>query len=283
MTVTVASDAPPVMGDADRLQQVVGNLLSNALKFTPKNGSERIELGQRSGAVELRVIDTGAGVAVELQPFVFNRFWQAETGSKRQHGGLGIGLAVVRHIVDLHGGSVHVENDASGRGAIFAVRLPPAPAVRWGNVEPLPETARSAAPAPDLAGLDVLVVEDEPDSRELLRETLERCHARVTAVGSVSEAIDALASSRPHVLVSDIAMPGADGYDLIRHLRSLGPADGGDIPAIALSAFTRSEDRARALAAGFQMHASKPVEPIEVSLAVARLAASTARPPPVDG
>ncbi|MFT3771842.1 MAG: response regulator [Minicystis sp.] len=282
MTLAIDVDLPHVSGDPDRLQQVVGNLLSNAVKFTARGGKILVEVARRhDGAVELRVIDTGVGIPLDLQPFVFDRFWQADVGSKRHHGGLGIGLAVVRHIVELHGGSVHVQSDGPGRGSAFAMRLPSAPEPRGAVADHAPQTARSAPGVVDLAGVSVLVVEDEPDSRELLRETLERHRARVTAVGSVPEAIDALRASRPHVLVSDIAMPGADGYDSIRHVRSRGPADGGDIPAIALSAYTRAEDRARALAAGFQMHASKPVEPTEVIDAIAQLAApSRAATPP---
>jgi signal transduction histidine kinase len=262
-----------VSGDPERLQQVVGNLLSNAVKFTPRGGRIMVDLRRDREAVELRVSDTGIGIHPDVQPFVFDRFWQAENGSRRRFGGLGIGLAVVRHLVELHGGAVRVESAGLGHGATFTVRLPaqPEPA-RPG--EPAPPTARSAAGGPDLSGVSVLLVEDEPDSRELLREMLERHRAQVTAVGSVVEALDALREACPHVVVSDIAMPGADGFELIRHLRSRGAQGGGQIPALALTAYTRAEDRARTLAAGFSMHASKPIEPAEIVAAVAQLASS---------
>jgi signal transduction histidine kinase/DNA-binding response OmpR family regulator len=273
VTAIIAGDGPRISGDPDRLQQVVGNLLNNAVKFTPRGGRITVEVAPRHGGVELSVSDTGVGLREGQEAFVFERFWQAEHGSKRSHGGLGIGLTVVRHIVEQHGGSVRVESAGPGLGATFAVYLP-AVAEAPKEIEAPPHTARSAAGMPDLAGVNVLLVEDEPDSREMLREALERHRARVTAVGSVGEAIDALRSSRPHVLVSDIAMPGADGYDLIRHLRSQKAEEGGDIPALALTAFARAEDRARALAAGYQMHASKPVEPLTILTAVAELAAA---------
>ncbi|APR82884.1 two-component sensor histidine kinase [Minicystis rosea] len=278
--VTLAGDVPRISGDPDRLQQVISNLLSNAVKFTPRGGRIAIHLAAQEGMLELRVSDTGIGLRADHLPFVFDRFWQAEGGSRRQHGGLGIGLALVRHLIELHDGVVRVESAGEGLGTTFTVRIPTMPEAEARDAAP--PTARSALGTPDLAGVRVLLVEDEVDSRELLRETLEQHRARVTAVGSVGEAIVALGSSRPHVLVSDIAMPGADGYDLIRHLRSRHAAEGGDIPALALTAYTRSEDRARTLAAGFQMHASKPFEPLDIVSAVAQLAAST-RPVHVDG
>jgi signal transduction histidine kinase len=273
VTLAIEGAEHVVSGDAERMQQVAGNLLSNAVKFTPRGGRIVVELRRDRDAVELRVADTGIGIHPDVQPFVFDRFWQAEGGSRRRYGGLGIGLAVVRHLVELHGGGVRVESNGPGQGSTFIVRLPAqADAARPG--EPAPQTARSAAGAPDLSGVSVLLVEDEPDSRELLREMLERHRAQVTAVGSVVEALDALREACPHVVVSDIAMPGADGFELIRHLRSRGAPNGGAIPAIALTAYTRAEDRARTLAAGFSMHASKPVEPSEIVAAVAQLAAS---------
>jgi CheY-like chemotaxis protein len=185
----------------------------------------------------------------------------------------------VRHLVELHGGAVRVDSKGPGHGSTFTVRLPAMmcssaqpEAARAG--EPAPQTARSATGEPDLSGVRVLLVDDEPDSRELMREVLERHRACVTAVGSVGEAIDALGEARPDVVVSDIAMPGADGFELIRHIRSRGAQGGGHLPALALTAYTRAEDRARALAAGFSMHASKPVQPSEIIAAVAQLATS---------
>ena len=279
--VTLAGDVPRISGDADRLQQVVSNLLSNAVKFTPRGGRIALHLAALDGLLELRIADTGIGLRADQIPFVFDRFWQAEGGSRRQHSGLGIGLALVRHLIELHDGTVCVESAGEGLGTTFIVRLP-VMVEDEAKDGAAPPTARSALGVPDLAGVRVLLGEDEAASRELLREPREQHRARVTAVGSVDEAIAALGSSRPHVLVSDIAMPGADGYDLIRHLRSRHAAEGGDIPALALTAYTRSEDRARALAAGYQMHASKPFEPLAIVTAVAQLAAST-RPVHFDG
>lgn len=287
-----------VLGDADRLAQVVSNVLGNALKFTPRGGRIEVRLARVGDQVELSVSDTGEGISAEFLPFVFERFRQGDSTSTRKQGGLGIGLAVVRHIVELHGGRVRAESAGRGRGATFVITLhaladspivaaPPregegeAVTRRSGSEAAAAAQARAvvagdvSGPCP-LGGLKLVLVEDEADARELLRELLMLNGADVVAVGSVREALEAIAASPPDVLVSDLAMPGEDGYALIRRLREWPPELGGAIPALALTAYARAEDRTRALAAGFQMHAVKPIEPVDLVAAVLRLAA---RPP----
>src|SRR6185369_4255378 len=245
----------PVLGDPDRLQQVIWNLLSNAIKFTPREGRVEVHLRQAQGSVEIEVRDTGSGIRSEFLPYVFDRFRQAESTTTRSHGGLGLGLSIVRHLVELHGGTVAVESAGEGCGAAFTVALP----VRAAFL-PTPGPEPAAAPAPAggpwdtqlLAGVRVLVVEDEEDTRELLVRAMERSGAEVAAVASVAEALALLEGPLPDVLVSDIGMPGEDGYSLIRKLRSRGPERGGNLPAAALTAYARSEDRFQALQAGFQ-------------------------------
>ncbi|MFP5287595.1 MAG: response regulator [Thermoanaerobaculia bacterium] len=266
----------PLVGDPDRLQQVVWNLLSNAIKFTPQGGSVEVRLGQREGQAEIAVRDTGAGIRPDFLPYVFDRFRQAESSTTRQHGGLGLGLSIVRHLVELHGGTVAVESPGEGQGSTFTVRLP----IRLG-VEAGPLTERRQRPAeevPDLvgsrllAGLHVLVVDDEADTRELLVTALEQCGARVTAVPNVPDALASLDRTLPDVLLSDIGVPGEDGYSLIRKLRARSAELGGNVPAAALTAYARSEDRIRALSAGFQAHLAKPIDPAEVVATIAALA-----------
>jgi len=264
-------DAPgPLAGDGARLQQVVWNLPSNAIKFTPRNGRVTIRLERTGAEAELCVSDTGRGIAPEFLPHIFDCFRQADSSSTRAHGGLGLGLAIVRHLVELHGGNVQAESAGANLGATFTVRLPlPALAAGEGSSGSRPEDL------PSLRGVSILVVDDALDARESLAMLLEECGAHVTAVASAPEALEALASARPDVLVSDLAMPGLDGYALVARLRSL-EADGATpVPALALSAYARTEDRERALAAGFQAHVAKPVEPIEIASAVARLAGAS--------
>ena len=259
-----------IQGDPERLQQVISNLINNAIKFTPRGGRVEVRLTQNDGDVELEVRDTGEGISSDFLPFVFDRFRQADSSTRRTQGGLGIGLALVRHIVELHGGSVQADSPGRGHGATFTLRLPA-----------MPTTARSAEHIPTsavedtadvLEGVRVLVVEDQDDTREMLGEVLRRHRAEVTVVSSAREAFEIISARRPHVLVSDVAMPDEDGFQLIDKLRRLGPDAGGDVPALALTAYARKEDHARALAAGFQMHASKPIEPSELVAAVACLA-----------
>ncbi len=270
LQVALDPDAGPVPGDAARLQQVVWNLLSNAVKFTPVGGRVRVGLERRGGHARLSVHDSGVGIEPDFLPHVFEPFRQADSGTTRAQGGLGLGLAIVRRLVELHGGSARAESDGPGQGATFVVdlpllageperRTPEAPQVEEGNG------------APDLAGLRVLVVDDEPDSRDLMAVALEEKGAEVMAVDSAVRARGAFDGFRPDVLVSDIAMAEQDGYDLIRWVRDLPPERGGAVPAAAVTAYARSEDRRRALLAGFNMHLSKPFDPGELLAVVASL------------
>ena len=265
-----------VAGDPARLQQVVWNLVSNAIKFTPKGGRVQVRLERIDSHVEVVVSDTGAGIAPEFLPHVFDRFRQADQKTTRQHGGLGLGLAIVRHLVELHGGSVEAESPGEGQGATFVVKLPVVSVYkREGPAERVHPAAEDALPAyqcPErLDGLKVLVVDDEPDARELLRAGIGQCGAEVLTAGSAREALETIERERPHLLISDIGMPGEDGYELIRKVRAL-PAGGvGRVPAIALTAYARTEDRLRALRAGYQMHMPKPVELAELVAVMASL------------
>ena len=265
-----------ISGDANRLQQVLWNLLSNAIKFTPRGGQVRVMLERINSHLEISIIDTGEGMRPEFLPFVFDRFRQADASTTRRHGGLGLGLSIVKQLVELHGGSVRAESAGTGRGSTFIVSLPMV--VIQKQVESAsdrlhPRVAKSfpdlAEPPQDLEGLRVLVIDDEPDARAVVKRFLEDCGAVVTATDSVSEIVDLVRSRQFDVLISDIGMPNEDGYSLVKRVRLLGHADGGDIPAIALTAYARSEDRVRAVAAGFQMHIAKPVESMELITMVA--------------
>jgi PAS domain S-box-containing protein len=275
--------AGPVTGDADRLRQVVWNLLSNAVKFTPRGGRVELRLERVSSHVEIVVADSGVGISPEFQPHVFDRFRQFDASAARSHGGLGLGLAIVRHLVELHGGTVAVRSPGPDQGSTFVVTLPlsiarlDAPDRRV-HPHAAEETAAACRedPALNLRGIRVLIVDDEPDARETLLEILEHCDAEVLAVGSADEALRELERFKPHVLLSDIGMPGEDGYALIRRVRELPPERGGRVPAAALTAFARGEDRRRALLAGFQMHVPKPVEVNELATVVATLARGSA-------
>jgi CheY-like chemotaxis protein/anti-sigma regulatory factor (Ser/Thr protein kinase) len=265
-----------VAGDASRLQQVFWNLLSNAVKFTPKGGRIDVGVQYADGHAVVRVRDDGCGIRPEDLACIFDRFRQVDSSTTRRSGGLGLGLAIVRHLVELHGGTVRAESEGDGRGATFFVALPVlnAPATGAGAARPDRRQARAGdgrGQLPLLDGLRVLVVEDDAETRELIKVILQEVGAEVVAVPSVRKAIEAL-NRHPDVLVSDIAMPEHDGYDLIRHVRNLHADEGGRIPALALTAFARSEDSRRALLAGFQMHAAKPVEPAELVSMVAALA-----------
>lgn len=259
-----------IPGDPVRLQQVVWNLLSNAIKFTPRGGHVQIRSERVNSHLEIVVSDTGQGIAAEFLPHVFDRFRQADQKTSRQHGGMGLGLAIVRHLVEMHGGTVRANSDGEGRGSTFTVMLPITPVYQ---VDPsgvrVHPGARDLLPEVDdcsdrLDGLRILVVDDEADTRELLKEGLQYCGANVSVAGSAAEAIDALTTTSPDVLISDIGMPGVDGYDLIRQVRGLPRERGGKIPAIALTAYTRTEDRLQSLRAGYDMHVPKPVELAEL-------------------
>jgi CheY-like chemotaxis protein len=258
-----------VSADPTRLQQIVWNLLTNAIKFTPRAGRVDVALRENQGQVELSVSDTGLGIKPEFLPFVFDRFRQADASTTRRHGGLGLGLSIVKSLVELHGGTVDVESPGEGQGATFIVRLP---------VPPLPEETPVNLPAPEiqgtpeLSGLRILVVDDEDDARTLARRVLEERGAHVITVSSAAEAMASVGENNPpSVLVSDIGMPEQDGYDLIKQMRAL-PGDAGRVPAVALTALARAEDRKRALSAGYQKHISKPVDPAELIAAIASLA-----------
>jgi signal transduction histidine kinase/ActR/RegA family two-component response regulator len=267
-------------GDPNRLQQVVWNLLSNAVKFTPRGGTVEVSLLRGEAHAAIRVRDTGAGISPHFLQHVFDRFRQEDSSTTRTHGGLGLGLAIVRHLVELHGGTVEAESDGEGRGASFTVFLPVAPELRLDAGAAAPERAAAAvsgAGENDLRGLRILVVDDEADTREVLPALLESFGAEVRAVASTPEALAALPRFQPDVLVSDIAMPGEDGYALIRRVRAL-DGKAGDLPAIALTAQAGERDRRRALEAGFQVHLAKPVEPRDLVAAVTSLARGTPLP-----
>jgi PAS domain S-box-containing protein len=274
----------PASGDPERLQQVVWNLLSNAIKFTPRGGSVEVRTKREGSQVLLTVRDTGKGIPPEFLPYAFDRFRQADSTSSRVHGGLGLGLAIVRHLVELHGGTVSVASEGEGCGATFTVRLPlraVAAVSTGGEVLPGARQERERRPlgANDpLRGLRVMVVDDEPDARELLVALLEHHGAAVRAAGSVDEALPLIERERPDVLVSDIGMPGADGYELIRRVRARDAAAGALTPAAALTGFARPEDGRRALEAGFNTHLCKPVDPVELVETVDTLARSRSQP-----
>jgi signal transduction histidine kinase/ActR/RegA family two-component response regulator len=265
-----------VLGDADRLRQVVWNLVSNAIKFTSKGGRVQVALERMDSHLELSVSDTGQGIDAAALRHVFDRFWQGDTGTERRHGGLGLGLAIVRHLVESHGGEVSAFSDGPGCGSVFTVTLPlmetVQPAMDAERRRPVASAAPPSGALPRLDGLMVLVVDDEPDANELTQTVLASCGAEVKVAASGPQALEILDRWRPHLLVSDIGMPGQDGYALIREVRRREPHQGGDIPAVALTAYARLEDRVRILTAGFQMHVSKPVDPLELAAVVAAVA-----------
>jgi PAS domain S-box-containing protein len=272
--------AGPISGDPSRLQQVIWNLVSNAIKFTPKEGKVQVLLERVNSHIEISVADTGIGIKPEFLPHVFERFRQADGSPTRRYGGLGLGLSIVKHLVELHGGTVHVRSAGTGRGATFAVHLP-LMVVQRQALNELRHHPRTPNPRPmefkplDLSGLKILVVDDEPDARDLVKRVLADCNAQVITANSAEDALLLVEMERPHVLVSDIGMPDVDGFELIRRVRALGGARGGNVPAIALTAFARSEDRTRALHAGYQAHVTKPAEPSELIATVASAAGKT--------
>lgn len=280
LQVVLDPHAGPVSADPARLQQVFWNLLSNSVKHTKRGGRVQVLLERVNSHLEVSVIDDGEGVSPEFLPHVFDRFRQADSSTTRTHGGLGLGLSIVKQLVELHGGTVRAKSPGVGKGATFTVTLPltavhadPQPDVERRH----PNSASGEYRADDdagvkLGGIHVLVVDDEPDARALLKLLLENCEAVVTTAASASEALDALRRAKPDVVISDIGMPGEDGYALIRMLRALPPDEGGDIPAVALTAYARSADRTRALLSGFQSHVAKPVEATELVATVASVA-----------
>jgi PAS domain S-box-containing protein len=274
--VIMGSDTPPVSGDASRLQQVIWNLLSNAVKFTPKEGRVQIRLERINSHIEITISDTGIGISPEFLPYVFDRFRQADSSTSRQQGGLGLGLAIVRHLIEAHGGTVHVFSEGTDKGATFTVRLP----VVAGLAKPIQHKAVTSQQEtllskklnlPSLQGLKLLIVDDEADARELLQTMLMPCGAEIITAASAVEALERLQQDKPDLMVSDIGMPDEDGYALIRKIRVLPADEGGRIPAIALTAYARSEDRVRALSLGYHLHVPKPVELEELAFAIASL------------
>jgi CheY-like chemotaxis protein len=269
-------EACAMSGDAARLLHVVGNLVGNAIKFTPRGGHVRVSLRQVEAQMEIAVIDDGQGIAAEVLPGILDRFSAPAGESKRRRaGGLGISLFLVKRLVELHGGTVSAASAGENLGATFTILLPIGANLAAGfsgRGEPS-RPAPGETDAPSLLGLTILVVDDEPDARELLRRLLERRGAEVVLAGGAREALEALRARRPDLIVSDIGMPGLDGYEMIRMIRALPAEEGGGIPAIALTAFARSEDRRRAMMAGFQAHIPKPIEPPELIATVAKLSA----------
>jgi PAS domain S-box-containing protein len=266
-------EAGIIKGDAGRLQQILWNLLTNAVKFTSRGGRIHVMLHREDSYVAVEVADTGKGIAPEFMHRVFDRFTQHESSNSRRTGGLGLGLAIVKHLTELHGGTVAVHSDGENTGATFVVKLPVV-AVRASR----PEARAGAGPSddmscpPELAGLNVLVLDDERDARELVQAVLQRAKAVVTLASSSADAFAKIRQQMPDVIVSDIGMPEQDGYTFISQLRALSREEGGRIPAVALTAYARADDRRKALLAGFQNHAAKPIEPQELMIVIANLA-----------
>lgn len=300
LDVIVNGGAGPVSGDSDRMRQIVWNLVSNAIKFTPNEGRVQVKLDRVGADVEITVSDTGAGIDPEFLPYVFDRFRQGDSSSTRRQGGLGLGLAIVRHLTEMHGGSVRAESQGPGQGATFVVRLPllaqshlkdnvrmHSSAGTMGAMGVMGAGGKAGVnavameQAPELDGLRVLAVDDDPDARDLIKTILTQCGAIVETAGSTEQALtvfDRPEEWRPELLISDIEMPEADGYQLISKLREIESQRGRRIPAIALTAYARAEDRLRSLSAGFQMHVTKPVEPAELLTIVASLTGRLSRP-----
>jgi signal transduction histidine kinase/ActR/RegA family two-component response regulator len=270
----------PVMGDPNRLQQVIWNLLVNAIKFTPRGGSVTVRLARVDSSIEVSVIDTGQGISPEFLPHVFERFRQADSTTTRQHTGLGLGLAIVRHLVELHGGTVRAESKGVGLGAAFTIQLPLMPVqnadefLASQDMKPGRPSIIAVGPyitaTPPLEGLRVLIVDDEADARDMLNMMFLQCGADVKTASSTRDAIEMLRDWMPDVLISDIGMPGEDGYSLIKQVRALAPDKGGRVPAVALTGYAGSESCQRLLSAGYQVHVTKPVELEELTLLVAR-------------
>jgi PAS domain S-box-containing protein len=266
----------PITGDPERLQQVVWNLMSNAVKFTGRGGRVRVHIERVASHAEIVVSDTGVGISPEFLPHIFERFRQADASSTRERGGLGLGLSITRHIVESHGGTIHVASGGEGTGATFRVALP----LRIIHDQPEGERVNPLAidevtipqPLPDLHGITVLTVDDDRDALRLVREILEAAGATVMTAESAQEALSSLEANRPHVLVADLGLPRMNGFELVARIRQLGDERLRAIPAAALTAFARSEDRTRVLRSGFQMHLTKPIAPGELMAAVAVLA-----------
>jgi PAS domain S-box-containing protein len=282
ITLSLQPESGQVSGDPDRLQQLMWNLLSNAIKFTPRHGKVAVSLEEDDIQAEITVSDTGQGIKAEFLPHVFERFRQADSSTARKYGGLGLGLAIVRHLAELHGGTVQVESDGENLGSTFNVTLPALPSKTTQSPDGI-EVATTKGVAfeglsqlrPALNGLRVLIVDDEPDVRDFALMMFKECGAQAASASTSDEAMQIISNWKPDVLVADIGMPDEDGYALIRRVRSLPPDNGGRTPAMALTAYARTEDRVRILSAGYQIHVAKPVEPVELITAVASLAGRT--------
>jgi CheY-like chemotaxis protein/anti-sigma regulatory factor (Ser/Thr protein kinase) len=268
-SIALQAVLPPlgqVMGDAARPQQIVWNLLSNAIKFTPQGGQVNLRLERVGHQAELTITDTGKGISPDFLPYLFESFRQEDASITRRYGGLGLGLAIVRQLVEAHGGTIQADSPGEGLGATFTVQLPLLDA----ESESLQPDGTQAAP--DLSGIQVLVVDDDPDTLELVAILLSQYGATVTTATTAAEALTALASFQPDVLISDIGMPDVDGYALIRQIRARPAGPGGQLPAIALTAYAREDDQQRALASGYQQHVAKPLDPEQLARAVMALA-----------
>jgi PAS domain S-box-containing protein len=285
LQAVVDPSAGPISGDPDRLQQIIWNLVSNAVRFTPKEGRVQLRLERVNSHVEIVVSDTGMGIPADFLPHVFERFRQADGRFSRQHGGLGLGLAITRDLVQLHGGTVQAFSDGPGRGATFRVQLPlmiVQPAADSGErTHPTAEARQLVAPPMSLAGVHVLTVDDEGDALTLVRDVLEAAGATVTTADSAEHALQTLANEIPDVMITDLGMPKMDGFALLAAVRSSSDGAVRDLPAAALTAYARSEDRTKALRSGFQMHLAKPIDPAELVAAVSTLAGRRSTPPPL--
>jgi CheY-like chemotaxis protein/anti-sigma regulatory factor (Ser/Thr protein kinase) len=297
LTLAIDPDLDELEADERKVKQVVFNLLSNAVKFTPRGGRVHVTLGRVGSQLEVSVTDTGEGITAEFLPHVFDRFRQADASANRRHGGLGLGLAIVRHLVELHGGTVRADSDGDGRGSTFTLRLPSLvahteeerpsaeqfapPSAAQGAAQTAnakrPTPGQPLADFPKLTDIRVLVVEDQSDAREMLNVILSQCGAEVKTAATSREALEVLNEWLPEVLVSDIGMPDEDGYSLIHQVRALEPERGGGIPAVALTGYGGPEDRRRLLSAGYQVHITKPVEVTELASAIARLTGRSAQ------
>ena len=265
----IESDQELVFGDANRLQQVVWNLISNAIKFTPAAGRVEVRLQRAANQVSITVRDSGIGISPDFLPYVFDRFRQADAASTRAQGGLGLGLSIVRHLVELHGGTVIAESEGEGKGATFIVRLPVV--VTSDGLIDMPDSNQAIECSASLRDRRVLIVDDDADTLELLRKLLEQCGARVTVAGNAAAALEALKQIKPDLLISDIGMPHEDGYSLIGRVRALSASEGGETPAVALTAYASADDQSRVLKSGFQVHLSKPIKSYEFLQAIANV------------
>lgn len=268
-TVECAGEIVPA--DQNRIQQVIWNLLSNAVKFTPRGGTVEILARRKDFGIEITVKDSGIGILPEFLAYVFDRFRQGDSSLTRSHGGLGLGLAIVKQLVELHNGTVRAESEGEGKGAAFIVTLPLAQAEDSGGKQQAGQSGNGTNGHRVLSGMKILVIDDEADARELINEVLGQCKANVFTATSAGEGIEILKSQRPDLVISDIGMPERDGYELIREIRSLSEANGGQTPAIALSAFAHEDDRMKAMTAGYQVHLAKPVESHQLIAAIGDL------------